>query len=45
MPRPCVVTLDNVRTVPQAYLTASVTALGPERMAEVCQALRVAVDC
>jgi mRNA interferase MazF len=45
MPRPCVVALDNVRTVPQAYLTATVTALSPERMAEVCQALRIAVDC
>ena len=45
MPRPCVVSLDNVRTVPQAYLTSSVTALGPERMAEVCRALRIAVDC
>ena len=45
MPRPCVVSLDKVRTVPRAHLTASVTALGPERMAEVCQALRVAVEC
>jgi mRNA interferase MazF len=45
MPRSCVVSLDNVRTVPRAYLTASVTALGPERMAQVCQALRIAVEC
>ena len=45
MPQPCVVSLDNVRTVPRAYLRASMTALGPERMGEVCQALRIAVDC
>ena len=45
MPRPCVVTLDNLRTIPQAYLVRPITTLGSVRMAEVCQALRIAVDC
>jgi len=45
LPRPCVVTLDNLQTVRRAHLVDYITTLGPERMAEVCQALRVAVDC
>jgi mRNA interferase MazF len=45
MPRPCVVSLDNLRTVPQAYLHRAITRLGPERMDEVCRALKIAVDC
>jgi mRNA interferase MazF len=45
MPRPCVVSLDNLLVIPQAYLVRQLTTLGPERMAEVCQALRIAVDC
>ena len=45
LPRPCVVTLDNLQTVRRAHLVDYITTLGPERMAEVCQALRIAVDC
>ena len=45
MPRSCVVTLDNLQTIPQAYLVDPITTLGSVRMAEVCQALRIAVDC
>jgi mRNA-degrading endonuclease toxin of MazEF toxin-antitoxin module len=39
------VSLDNLLVVPQAYLVRQLSTLGPERMAEVCQALRIAVDC
>ena len=45
LPRPCVVTLDNLQTVRRAHLVDYITTLGRERMAEVCQALRIAVDC
>jgi mRNA interferase MazF len=45
LPRPCVVTLDNLQTVRRVHLVDYITTLGPERMAEVCQALRIAVDC
>jgi mRNA interferase MazF len=45
MPRPCVVTLDSMRVVPKAYLIDYVTTLGHERMTEVCEALKIAVDC
>ena len=45
MPRPCVVTLDNLRTMPRPTWSRPITTLGPDRMAEVCQALRIAVDC
>ena len=45
LPRPCVVTLDNLQTVRRVHLVDYITTLGPERMAVVCQALRVAVDC
>jgi mRNA interferase MazF len=44
-PQPCVVTLDNVRLVRQAYLTQRITRLAPERMHQVCVALHAAVDC
>ncbi len=45
MPRPCVVNLDNVATVPVAYLTERVTRLGPDRMQETCRALAHATGC
>lgn len=45
MPAPCVLTLDNVTVVRKAALTMRITRLGPERMAEVCIALNVAVAC
>jgi mRNA interferase MazF len=45
MPRPCVVTLDNIQTMRRSHLVAYITTLGPDRMAEVCQALKIAVDC
>jgi mRNA-degrading endonuclease toxin of MazEF toxin-antitoxin module len=37
--------LDNLRTVPKALPTEPITALGPERMTEVCRALDAATGC
>jgi mRNA interferase MazF len=45
MPAGCVLTLDSPTVIRPALCTQRVTALGPERLAEVCAALRVAVDC
>ena len=45
MPRPCVVNLDNVTTVPVAHLTERITLLGPDRMHEACRALAHATGC
>jgi mRNA-degrading endonuclease toxin of MazEF toxin-antitoxin module len=41
----CVLTLDNLTVIRPALCTQRLTVLGPERLAEVCTALRVAVDC
>lgn len=45
MPRECVISLDNLRTMPKALLVEQITMLGPLRMREVCSALNAAVDC
>ena len=45
MPRPCVVSLTNIETVFRGYLTRQITTLGPDRMAQVCEALKIAVAC
>lgn len=45
MARECVVSLDNLRTVPKAQLVEPITELGPEKMAEVCRALAAASGC
>ena len=45
MPEQCVATFDNVRPVRKALLTDFITALPPDRLGEVCAAVRVAVDC
>jgi len=39
MPVTCAVSLDNLRTVPQALIVASITDLGSAKMDEVCRAL------
>ncbi len=41
----CVVSLDNVETVPKAMLVEKMTTLSQARMIEVCSALSTAVDC
>lgn len=45
VPEACVVSLDNIQPLSKALLIERVTRLRPERMAEVCRALSVAVDC
>jgi mRNA interferase MazF len=45
MPHECVLSLDNVTPVVKALLIQPVTALGPEKMQEVCRALSASVDC
>ena len=44
MPVTCAVSLDNLRTVPQALLVASITDLGSAKMDEVCRAVRSTED-
>jgi mRNA interferase MazF len=41
----CVVSLDNIGTIRRAYLTRRLGSLAPTRMADVCAALNLAVDC
>ena len=45
MPVACVVSLDNLRTVPKALLTESITQLNPERIDAICLALTRATGC
>lgn len=45
VPRPCVVSLDNIQPLARALLVERVCRLSPGRMAEVCDALGVAVEC
>lgn len=45
MPVECAVSLDNLRTVPQALLTERITRLDPARVDAVCRALAAATGC
>lgn len=45
MPARCAVSLDNLGEAWKALLTDRVTTLGPERMRQVCDALRIATGC
>lgn len=45
MPVDCAISLDNLRTVPQALLTHRITRLPAGRMHEVCIALDRAAGC
>ncbi len=45
MARECVVSLDNLRTVPKAQLVEPITELGAEKMDKVCRALAAASGC
>jgi len=45
VPRRCVVNLDSVESVSIGVLVDRLGRLGDDRMAEVCAALSVAVDC
>ena len=45
MPTDCVVSFDNLRVVPKAYLVDQICALRPPRFAEACAAIQAAIDC
>lgn len=45
LPQPCVVSLDNIQPIALGSLVERITSLPVTRMAEVCQALALAVDC
>jgi mRNA-degrading endonuclease toxin of MazEF toxin-antitoxin module len=45
MPVACAVSLDNLRTVPLALLTETITRLDTHRMDEICRALARAAGC
>ncbi|MBK5219276.1 MAG: type II toxin-antitoxin system PemK/MazF family toxin [Thermoleophilia bacterium] len=45
MPNECVISLDNLRTVPHALLGDPITSLSGAKMHEVCRALAVATGC
>ena len=45
MPDKCVLSLDNVASVPRGHFVERICRLGPVRMAEVCAALAVATAC
>ena len=45
LPQDCAANLDNIRVVPIGDLTERVCTLGPERLAQVCEALTIAIDC
>lgn len=45
MPDECVVSFDNVRTVPKAMLGERITRLSGLQMHEACRALAAATGC
>ncbi|MBM3658307.1 MAG: type II toxin-antitoxin system PemK/MazF family toxin [Actinobacteria bacterium] len=45
VPTPCVVSFDNLHTVPRHRFRRRVAALSPARMRRACEALRAATDC
>lgn len=45
MPSSCVLSLDNLSPIRPALCTDRIAELGPDKMREVCEALRVATRC
>jgi mRNA interferase MazF len=45
MPAQCALNLDNVSLVRLALCADRITRLGPDRMHDVCEALRIATSC
>ncbi len=45
VPTDCVVTFDNIHTIPRSALRRKVVQLGPSRLAEACRCLRDATGC
>jgi mRNA interferase MazF len=45
MPAACVLSFDNIATVPKALLTERITSLPEPRLPELCAAIRAATGC
>ena len=45
MPAECVLSLDNLATLPKALFRERITRLSVARMTEVCRALALATGC
>jgi mRNA interferase MazF len=45
MREPCALAVDSVGPIAKGLLIERMTVLGPERVDEVCAALRIATDC
>jgi mRNA interferase MazF len=45
MPAECVLSLDNVTSVPKSFFRERITRLSSARMSEVCRALAIASGC
>lgn len=45
MPRPCAASLDNLQVIPKAMLTGRLAQLRFDRLDELCEAARAAIDC
>ncbi|MEX2394117.1 MAG: type II toxin-antitoxin system PemK/MazF family toxin [Actinomycetota bacterium] len=45
VPSECALTLDNLHLIRPALCTERITRLGPDKMAAVCDALRIATGC
>jgi mRNA interferase MazF len=45
MPERCVLTLDNLTSVPTDTLGSHITSLSAARLRQVCRAVGIAVDC
>ena len=45
MTEACVLSLDNVSLIRPIFCTSRITELGPDRMRDVCDALRTATSC
>lgn len=45
LPQECVISFDNLSTVPKALLSAPITKLEPARLNHACRALAAATGC
>lgn len=45
MPRPCALSLDNLRTAPKSILVERITTLRPPELARICLGLSFATGC
>jgi mRNA-degrading endonuclease toxin of MazEF toxin-antitoxin module len=45
MREPCALALDDTGPIAKSRLTTRITTLGPEKMGEVCGALKLATEC